>query len=83
MCAKLRNFDFLKRMILENNQKTYQELKNRIFSKILNIIASSLVYVCHTLECNNCRYSPFTTCVICVTLPTLIHAISVGITPIP
>ena len=29
-------------MILENNQKTFQELQNRIIGKILNIIASSL-----------------------------------------
>ena len=45
MYAKLRNFDFLKRiigMILENNQKAFQELQNRIIGKILNIIASSL-----------------------------------------
>lgn len=45
MCAKakLRNFDVLKRiigMILENN---FQELQNRIFGKILSIIASSLL----------------------------------------
>ena len=44
-CAKLRNFYSLKRIIrriLENNRKTFWELQNRIFSKILSIIASSL-----------------------------------------
>ena len=38
MCAMLRNFDFLERIIglnLENNQKTFQEVRNRIFGKIL------------------------------------------------
>ena len=46
MCAKLRNFYSLKRIIgriLENNRKTFWELQNRIFGKILSIIASSLL----------------------------------------
>ena len=48
MCAVLRNFDFLKRiigMILENNRKAFQELQNRIMGKILSIIASSLAVI--------------------------------------
>ena len=46
MCAMLRNFDFLERIIElnpENNRKTFQEVRNRIFGKILSIIASSLI----------------------------------------
>ena len=46
MYAKLRNFDFLKRiigMILKNNRKAFQEMRNRIIGKILSIIASSLL----------------------------------------
>ena len=38
MCAMLRNFDFVERIIglnLENNEKTFQEVLNRIFGKIL------------------------------------------------
>ena len=45
MCAMLRNFDLLGRIIglnLENNQKTFQEVRSRILGKILSIIASSL-----------------------------------------
>ena len=41
----LWNFDFLERIIglnLENNRKTFQEVQNRIFGKILSTIASSL-----------------------------------------
>ena len=43
---RLWNFDFLERIIrlnLENNWKTFQEVRNRIFGKILSITASSLV----------------------------------------
>ena len=45
MCAMLRNFDFLERIIglnLENNRKNFQEVRNRIIGKILSVIASSL-----------------------------------------
>ena len=45
ICAMLWNFDFFERIIglnLGNNQKTFQEVRNRIFGKILSIIASSL-----------------------------------------
>ncbi len=45
ICAMLWNFDFFERIIrlnLENNRKTLQEVRNRIFSKILSTIASSL-----------------------------------------
>ena len=48
MCTKLRDFYSLKRIIgriLENNRKTCWELQNRIFSKILSIVASSLVVI--------------------------------------
>ena len=44
----LWNFDFLERIIklnLENNQKIFQELQNRIFGKILSTIASSLLSI--------------------------------------
>ena len=54
MCAILRNFDFLERIIglnLENNWKTFQEVQNRIIGKILSIIASSLfTYMCENVN---------------------------------
>ncbi len=45
ICAMLWNFDFFERIIrlnLENIWKTFQKVRNRIFGKILSIIASSL-----------------------------------------
>ena len=59
MCAKLRNFYSLKiiiiRRILGNNRKTFWELQNRIFGKILSIVASSLSVftTCSRVHCGH------------------------------
>ena len=49
----LWTFDFLVRIIglnLENNQKTFQEVRNRIFGKILSTITFSRpAYLCGLL----------------------------------
>ena len=61
MCAMLRNFDFLERIIglnLENNQKVFQEVRDRIFGKILSTIASSLISGGGGGEANAPPFSP-------------------------
>ena len=53
----LRNFDFLERIIglnLENNQKTFQKVQNRIFSKILSTINPS--YILMNAIIANCQH---------------------------
>ena len=53
MCAMLRNFDFLRRivgMILEQNQKTFQQLQTRIFGKIKFWVQLPQAYVCSVMH---------------------------------